>query len=134
MVSPVSGWKMPCAQSLVSEMMGEMAAWIRCRSISSAICSSEPRTTAKVTGSIIARPPCRDFADPRDGASVWRQSLADALFEPWLRPARSFHLHEQVAERIDARDHAGLDHGGRVVLLDDRGTVELHARQQILAG
>src|SRR2546430_9773510 len=101
---------MPCAQSLVSEMMGEIAAWMRCRSISSAICSSEPRTTASVTGSIVIGLP-----------SALR---ASGLIRPRGGPSCSCHLHQQVAAVVDPRDHPRLDDGRRVVLLDDRGACD----------
>src|SRR5437868_1845792 len=110
---------MPCAQSLVSEMMGEMAAWMRCRSISSAICSSEPRTTASVTGSMVI-----------GLASALR---ASGLIRTRGGPSSSRDLHQQISAFIDARDHAGLDDGRRVVLLDDRGPCEAHAGEQVLA-
>ena len=42
-------------------------------------------------------------------------------------------LEDQVADRVDAGAHAGLDHGGAVELLDDRGTGERRRVRQPFA-
>src|SRR2546423_8030592 len=97
---------MPSERSKPSEMTGEKAARSKVRSISLATCCSPFCTTTSVTGSIVSM------------AGALSLQRADGDLE--------------VAQRVDARAIARLDHGGRVELLDDRRAREQGARSELL--